>query len=89
MELVVDSDGSVWCLYDETIDLRALGVPLVARASYVEPDEQGYWQVDLHPVDGPVLGPFAQRSEALACEAKWLAEHWLLEPHSRDEAPSG
>lgn len=77
MQLIVDSDGSVWCLYDEAIDLSTLGIPLIVRASYVEPDERGRWTADLHPVEGPVLGPFEQRSQALAAEQAWLEAHWL------------
>jgi hypothetical protein len=26
----------------------------------------------------PLLGPFPNRSEALAAEVAWLAEHWLV-----------
>ncbi len=38
---------------------------------------QGRWHADLSPVGGPVLGPFGQRSAALAAETSWLDEHWL------------
>jgi hypothetical protein len=30
------------------------------------------------PVDGPVLGPFDLRSEALEAEQVWLAKNWLV-----------
>lgn len=30
---------------------------------------------DLSPVGGPLLGPYQRRSEALAAEVQWLAEH--------------
>jgi len=78
MELVIQSDGQICCIYDETLDLAPLGQLSIRRASHVEPDSDGRWLADLSPVDGPVLGPFGQRSEALAAEHAWLSEHWLL-----------
>ena len=83
MELVVHADGSLRCLYDEAVDLSALGVVAIRRASHVEPTDQGQWQADLSPVDGPVLGPFALRSQALAVEVEWLRRHWLLTAEAR------
>ncbi|EMB17938.1 hypothetical protein RE6C_01332 [Rhodopirellula europaea 6C] len=38
----------------------------------------GQWTADLSPVGGPVLGPFALRSEAIEAEIEWLHCHWLL-----------
>jgi len=78
MDLVIDSQGTVRCLYGETIDLQVLGQPHIRRASHVEPDEQGQWWADLAPVSGPHLGPFAQRSQALQAEQEWLNRHWLM-----------
>ena len=72
MQLIVGSDGSIRCLYDEAIDLSALGRMSVTRASHVEPDSAGRWFVDLAPVTGPLLGPFDRRSEALAAEQRWF-----------------
>jgi hypothetical protein len=77
MQLVIGPDGRVRSLYSEAIDLTALGSLAIARASSVEPDGNGRWQADLRAVKGPVLGPFAKRSEALAAEVAWLEEHWL------------
>ena len=74
MHLVVDPRATVRCLYDEAIDLAALGHVEIARASHVEPDALGQWWADLYPVDGPVLGPFVLRSEALTAERVWLEE---------------
>ena len=79
MKLIVKPDGTVRAIYDETIDLAVLGRPTIARASHVEPDEQGRWLADLSPVDGPVLGPFDHRSEALKAERDWLERHWLID----------
>ena len=78
MQLVIDRTGQVRAIYSEEIDLAALGRPLIARASHVEPTPDGHWHVDLRPLLGPVLRPFQLRSEALKAEQAWLEEHWLL-----------
>ena len=77
MELVVTPAGQVRFVYDETLDLRALGPSAIRRGSHVEPDAQGRWSADLAPVGGPVLGPFEHRCSALTAEISWLQEHWL------------
>jgi hypothetical protein len=77
MDLVIAPDGSARAIYGEVIDLSALGRMTIARASHVEPDDDSQWRADLRPVGGPVLGPFAQRSAALAAEVQWLEQHWL------------
>ena len=46
MQLVVDSAGAVRCVYDEAIDLAALGSLSVRRGSRVEPDATGNWTAD-------------------------------------------
>jgi len=79
MELVVGVDGGVSCIYDEALDLRALGKLQIPRASHVEPDAEGYWWADMGPVDGPVLGPFRSRTEALGAERVWLRVSRLSE----------
>ncbi len=80
MTLVIDTSGQVHCVYAEGIDLHALGVPHITRASHVKPDAHGNWWADLAPVGGPKQGPFAQRSQALASESAWLEAHWLDRP---------
>ena len=77
MRLVIKPDGSVRCLYNEAVDLSSLGSLTIQRGSHVEPDANGRWLADLAPVDGPVLGPFNRRSEALAAERDWLEQNWL------------
>lgn len=77
MHLVVQPTGDVACIYDESLDLAALGQLQIRRASHVEPNEQGEWLADMSPVAGPMLGPFANRSQALAAERVWLDENWL------------
>jgi hypothetical protein len=78
MQLVIEPDGSIRAVYDETLDLSLLGQVSIARGSHVEPDKQGQWFADLSPVAGPILGPFPARSAALAAEREWLETHWLL-----------
>jgi hypothetical protein len=78
MQLIVESAGTVRCLYDETIPLASLGPLSIQRGSHVEPDSEGRWLADLAPVHGPLLGPFTERSAALAAERAWLESHWLL-----------
>jgi hypothetical protein len=80
MQLRVDPGGGVRCLYSECIDLASLGAASIRRASRVEPDGDGQWYADLSPVDGPRLGPFVLRSQALDAERDWLEAHWLTRP---------
>ena len=77
MELRIDPGGTIRCVYDEALPLADLGAVSITRASHVEPTSDGQWTADLTPVAGPVLGPFRQRSEALAAEHDWLDQHWL------------
>ena len=82
MELIIEPNGCVRCVYGEAIDLARLGRVLIARGSHVEPDESGSWFADLAPVGGPRLGPFPHRSSALAAEADWLSTNWLTRSSS-------
>lgn len=79
MELIIESDGKVRCIYGETIDLQVLGSPEITRASHVEPNSDGRWVADLSPVSGSKLGPFDKRTDALAAEVQWLRDNWLTE----------
>ena len=83
MELVVGCDGVARCIYDEAMDLREIGKLQITRASNVEPDAEGYWWVDMGPVDGPVLGPFKNRTEAIQAERVWLVRSALRPLPSR------
>jgi hypothetical protein len=80
MDLVVGPGGTVRAIYSEEIVLAAIGRPDITRASRVEPNPDGHWLADLTLVNGPVLGPFDRRSEALAAEHAWLEAHWLAPP---------
>ncbi len=77
MQLMIRPDGTVHCLYGEELDLHKIGSLAIARGSHVEPDATGQWTADLSPVNGPRLGPFSSRSDALAAERQWLETHWL------------
>ena len=77
MNLVIQTDGTLRCVYDEAIDLTTFGRLLISRGSHVEPDIDGQWFADLAPVSGPKLGPFAHRCDALTAERSWLEQHWL------------
>jgi hypothetical protein len=76
MNLIIEPNGGVRCVYGEEIALDRLGPMSIRRASHVEPDPQGCWLADLSPVGGPVLGPFNRRSEALEAEVAWLETNW-------------
>jgi hypothetical protein len=81
MQLIITPTGQVRCLYNESIDLTALGRTVIRRASHVEPDNAGQWHADLSPVDGPTLGPFRSRTEALDAERVWLETYELSPDH--------
>ena len=77
MQLLIETSGSIRCLYDESLDLASLGHLQIERGSHVEPTTTGHWTADMSPVSGPTLGPFATRSAALEAERTWLLSHWL------------
>jgi len=79
MQLMIQPSGTVHCLYGEELDLHQIGSLAIARGSHVEPNLTGQWTADLSPVRGPHLGPFANRSDALAAERQWLETNWLNE----------
>ena len=84
MTLVIDVRGGVHTLYSEVLDLALLGVVSIRRASYVEPDDSGKWWAHLSPMDGPLLGPYWRRSEALDAERDWLETNQLHKEISLD-----
>jgi hypothetical protein len=86
MEILIQSNGSARCVYQEAIQLSELGELRISRASHVEPDVEGRWWADMGPVGGERLGPFGQRSLALAAEQKWLSQHWLYRASDTDGA---
>lgn len=79
--LIIDDMGGLRHIYsDELREFdRELGEPIINRASYVEPDPDGNWQVDLRPVGGARCFSFPLRSDALAFEVAWLEKHGIPE----------
>ena len=78
MQMVIDPQGNVRCLYTEAVDLAAVGPLTIRRASQVEPEAGGQWWADLSAVNGPLLGPYRHRSQALAAEQAWLESNVLV-----------
>jgi len=72
MEIIISPGGVMRLLYSEAFDLNTFGQSHITRASHVEPDHRGLWYADLSPVQGPRLGPFCKRSEALTAESDWI-----------------
>jgi hypothetical protein len=72
-------DGTLSFIY--TDDLKSLlseGKSTARRVSHVEPVPSGddfVWTADMSPVDGPELGPFTTRQEALDAEVDWLRSY--------------
>jgi len=78
MILTITPSGETRCVYTEALELDQLGSPsITAHISHVDPDENGQWWADLSPVNGPTLGPFARKSEAIRAEVSWIEEHAL------------
>lgn len=75
-DVVVSTDGCASSIYCESIDFRILGATQIRRASHVEPTEEGTWFADLSLSSGPRLGPFENRSQAIAAEVQWLRDNW-------------
>lgn len=78
IEFLMTAHGIVRAIYTEVIPIQVLGQVHIQRASHVEPDTAGQWWADLSPSQGPLLGPFACRSEALQAEHDWLTQHVLF-----------
>jgi hypothetical protein len=77
MIISIDRNGGVRAIYSDGFNWQALGKALIQRASHVEPDHLGLWYADLTLSDGPTLGPFARRIDAIAAEVAWLEKHRL------------
>lgn len=73
MNITINPDGTVRFIHnDDLTDLIEQGEARITRASHVEPNAEGKWEADMGPSNGPVLGPFRTRGEALAAEVAWL-----------------
>jgi len=69
---VIKPTGVFIGIYNDSFDYCNFGKPEIRRDSHVEPDEYGRWFADISPVDGPTLGPFDKRSEAIDAELEML-----------------
>lgn len=75
--LKIDARGTVEFIYSDDLLFLGKGIPCTTkRASHVEPDGSR-WTADMSPIDGPVLGPFDTRSEALSAETDWINTYYL------------
>ena len=76
MIIRINPNGQIQTLYSEAFEFKNIGEPIIRRASHVEPGAGGWW-ADLAISGGPVIGPFALRSEAIKAEIAWLEENRL------------
>ncbi len=87
LKVVIDSEGMLTAIYsDELVEagLFKLGEAEVYRASSVEPEELGGWNVTISDrahdelgcegINELACGSFRLRQEALAAEVAWLEE---------------
>lgn len=77
MIIFIDLNGGIRAIYSDGFNWQALGRPTIQRASQVEPDHLGLWWADLGLSNGPKIGPFAKRADAIAAEVAWLEKHRL------------
>ncbi|MFO0871279.1 MAG: hypothetical protein U0935_20335 [Pirellulales bacterium] len=49
MDLLIETTGTVRCVFGEEIDLGQLGRLSIRRGSHVEPTPDGQWTADLTP----------------------------------------
>jgi len=76
-ELLIAPDGSIRFLYHDALALLLReGDASLFRASHIEPIGSA-WFADLSLVDGPTLGPYPLRADALRAEQEWLWAHFL------------
>lgn len=82
--LFMRPDGTVQAVHDESFPLPRVGeVTSIRRASHVEPAVTPHglqWTADMSPADGPILGPFSTRTQALKEEIAWLNHRLSLGP---------
>lgn len=73
--ILIEPDGVTRFVWDDDLAdvAEQSGRVSIDRASHVEPTSDGQWESRM--VDGPVLGPFRLRSEALCAEREWLRQY--------------
>jgi hypothetical protein len=79
MRVIVKNGMMRYVYSDNLASLTKQGNSTTKRVSHVEPCDGG-WQADLSPVDGPTLGPFSLRIDALKAEIEWLRENNIPVP---------
>jgi hypothetical protein len=79
MQIRIKGDEIRFIYSDSLKGLMAQGQSVTRRASHVEP-EGDKWVADMSPVNGPKLGPFDTRGEALKQEVAWLQAHDIPAP---------
>lgn len=82
VRLKVDTTGKVTGIYSDDYDFDVHGEnKKIRRASEVEPNAEGQWEADMSLLGaehvGVILGPFAQRAEAINAEVEYIAKHLL------------
>ena len=77
MIITIDRVGGIRAIYSDGFNWRALGRPIIQRASQVEPDGLGLWYADLSLSGGPRIGPFVHRADAISAEVDWLEKYRL------------
>lgn len=84
--VTIRKDGVIEFIYDD--DLKGFiddsEEKKVFRASHVEPDGTGDWWADLSPINGPKLGPFSKRQDALDAEVNWIQNNYLRQGNNED-----
>jgi hypothetical protein len=82
IDIIISKSGQIRFIYnDDLLSLAGLGTATIQRASHVEPSEDGSgWKADMSPVNGPMLGPYTTRAEALEHEVDWLLQHNIPQP---------
>jgi hypothetical protein len=76
--------GTVQFIYRDALrPLLTAGDGHIRRASHVEPTTDGRWTADLTPMNGPILGPYLTRADALTAETEWLSQNWLRPPQGQ------
>jgi hypothetical protein len=85
--MCIDPHGRITVIYRDDLRpaLESIGTTEIRRASHVEPDTTGRWYADLSPVNGPRLGPFLLRQEALDAELAWLEAHGIPFPEKKED----
>lgn len=80
MEIRIKGNEIRFIHNDKLMNLSKMGSTNIKRASFVEP-EGAEWFADLSPVNGPKLGPFEKRQEALDAEVEYLLNNKIPEPN--------